>query len=161
MNTDGELQVARALRAAEGYAELGMREDAFEELERVSSDFTGHPDVLRMRLHVSMLLRSWQHALEPGRVLCGMEPESANNFIQLAFALHELHMTAEAKQVLLEGPASLLQQPIYFYNMACYDAILGNVEEAQAQLKTALKMDPKFRDFAFNDPDLAEIRDLL
>jgi hypothetical protein len=38
---------------------------------------------------------------------------------------------AEAMELLQEGPPSLLREPVYFYNLGCYHAVLGTPEEAQ------------------------------
>jgi hypothetical protein len=38
--------------------------------------------------------------------------------------------------------------------MGCYDALLGNVDEARANLETSFKMDATFRELAKRDPDL-------
>jgi len=49
--------------------------------------------------------------------------------------------TREAKQTLLNGPEALHSHAVYFYNLACYEAQLGNIEEAKRQLSIAFKMD--------------------
>ena len=75
--------------------------------------------------------------------------------------MHELGKTAQAKELLLRGPVALLKEPIYYYNMGCYDALLGNVYEAKANLQTSFKMDSTFRELAKKDPDLEAVRSLL
>jgi hypothetical protein len=69
--------------------------------------------------------------------------------------------TAQAKKLLMKRPATLLREPIYYYNMGCYDALLGNAKSAHVQLLTSFKMDPSFRDIATKDPDLKAIQELL
>ena len=53
-----------------------------------------------------------------------------NKYIHKAFCLHEMGRTLEAKHLLLKGPASLLGEPAYHYNLGCYIALatsmLGN-----------------------------------
>ncbi len=65
------------------------------------------------------------------------------------------------KKLLVKGPATLLREPIYYYNMGCYDALLGNAKSAQVHLLTSFKMDPSFRDIAKKDPDLKAIQELI
>ena len=77
------------------------------------------------------------------------------------FCLHELGKTAEAKELLLKGPLALLKDPIYYYNMGCYDALLGNVKSAQVHLLTSFKMDASLREIAKRDPDLKSLRELI
>lgn len=61
----------------------------------------------------------------------------------------------------MKRPATLLREPIYYYNMGCYDALLGNAKSAHVQLLTSFKMDPSFRDIAKRDPDLKAVQELL
>ena len=69
--------------------------------------------------------------------------------------------TNEAKDLLLTGPSSLLSEPTYYYNLGCYDAVLGNLKEAAQHLETSFQMDKKFREIASLDPDLKAIHGLL
>jgi len=72
-----------------------------------------------------------------------------------------LGKTAQAKKLLTKGPATLMREPIYYYNMGCYDALLGNAKSARVQLLTSFQMDPSFRDIAKKDPDLKAIQELI
>jgi hypothetical protein len=69
--------------------------------------------------------------------------------------------TWEAKQLLLAGPSSLLNEPTYHYNLGCYNAVLGNLDEATRHLETSFQMDKKFREIAKFDPDLKAVNGLL
>ena len=77
------------------------------------------------------------------------------------FCLNQLGRTAEARAILLQGPPCLRQEPIYYYNMGCYEALLGNVADAQKHLQISFQMDASFRDIAKNDPDLKTVQALL
>ena len=55
---------------------------------------------------------------------------------------------------MITGPVALLKEPIYYYNMGCYEALLGNVHDAEANLQISFRMDSSFRDLAKKDPDL-------
>ena len=44
--------------------------------------------------------------------------------------------------------------PKSWFNLACYEAQMGNLDPAKAHLKRATKADPKFRLMAMDDPDL-------
>jgi hypothetical protein len=45
--------------------------------------------------------------------------------------------------------------------MGCYDALLGNVSDAQMHLQTSFKMDKSFRELAKKDPDLKAVQPFL
>ena len=95
------------------------------------------------------------------RKLCRIAPQYSAGFLHAGFCLHELGKTAEAKKLLLTGPAALLNEPIYYYNMGCYDALLGNVRDAQVHLQTSFKMDASFRELAKKDPDLKVVHPFI
>ena len=149
------------ITAAQGYSELGMHEDAIAELDAINPEYSAKPDVLEIRLLVLMHARRWKEALTASRKLCKANPDAASDFIHAAFCLHELGRTQDAKSLLVSGPPSLLKEPTYHYNLACYEARLGNYPEAHAHLETSFAMDRKFREFAKNDSDLEPIRHLL
>jgi len=149
------------LRAACGYAELGMTRQSVAELNAIEATFQAQPEVLQLRLHHLMCGKKWARALIVSRKLCRVAPESSAGFLHAGFCLHEMGKTAEAKRLLLKGPVALLKEPIYYYNMGCYDALLGNVHAAQMHLQTSFKMDASFRWLAKKDPDLKAVRTLF
>jgi len=149
------------LRAAFGYAELGMTRQSVAELDAIEATFQERPAVLQLRLHHLMREKKWARALIVSRKICRVAPECSTGFLHAGFCLHELGKTAEAKQLLLKGPVALLKEPIYYYNMGCYDALLGNVRDAKMHLQTSFKMDASFRELAKKDPDLKAVRALL
>ena len=142
------------ISAAQGYLELGMTDEALAELDRVPAEERTHEDVAHLRVYILMRARRWDEALAACEALREGRPDLNLGFIHGAFCLHELGRTAEAMALLQEGPASLLREPVYFYNLGCYHAVLGNPEEAQNCLQTSFNMDEKFREIARYDPDL-------
>jgi len=62
---------------------------------------------------------------------------------------------------LAAGPVALLKEPIYYYNMGCYEALLGNVRDAHENLQISFKMDSTFRALAKKDPDLKALHAVI
>jgi len=151
----------RRLRAAAGYAELGMNRESIAELNAIDTPSQILPEVLQLRLHHLMREKKWARALTVSRKLCQVAPHCSAGFLHAGFCLNELGKTAQAKKLLMKGPATLLREPIYYYNMGCYDALLGNAKSAQVHLLASFKMDPSFRDIAKKDPDLKAIQELI
>ena len=148
-------------RAACGYAELGMTRQSIAELNAIDTTQQNRPEVLQLRLHHLMRAQRWSSALRISQKLCRAAPDCSAGFLHAGFCLHELGKTAEAKQFLLKGPAALLKEPIYYYNMGCYEALLGNVKDARINLETSFRMDSSFRELAKKDPDLQAVKDLI
>lgn len=151
----------RHFLAACGYADLGMTRESVQELNAIDVEAQDRPEVLQLRLHHLMRKKSWARALAVSRKLCRIAPQYSAGFLHAGFCLHELGKTAEAKKLLLTGPATLLKEPIYYYNMGCYDALLGNLRDARVHLQTSFKMDESFRELARKDPDLQSVHALL
>lgn len=138
-----------------------MTDEALAELERVPEGDRDHEDVAQLRVYILMRARRWDDALASCEALRAVRPELSLGYIHGAFCLHELGRTAEAMELLQQGPASLLREPVYFYNLGCYHAVLGNPEDAQSYLQMSFNMDEKFREIARYDPDLEGVMSKL
>lgn len=147
--------------AAQGYIELEMPDEALRELDALAPEAQEREDTLQMKLFVFMRTKRWDEALQVCGRLRRLFPECATGYIHGAFCLHEMGRTLEAKQLLLTGPTSLLREPTYHYNLGCYDAVLGNLEEAIRHLEASFEMDRKFREIAKHDPDLKPVQGML
>jgi tetratricopeptide (TPR) repeat protein len=77
-------------------------------------------------------------------------------YINVSICHHELGRTDESKDFLKSGPKPLKESPVCFYNLACYEAQLGNFEKTKESLNLSFEMDEKFRETAKTDPDLAD-----
>jgi tetratricopeptide (TPR) repeat protein len=155
------MDLERHILAAQGYSELGMPEDALRELDALGPALQEDPDVLNARLYVLMRARRWEDGLAAALLLCRQIPDRSSGYIHAAFCLHELGRTREAKDLLLGGPKALNDEATYHYNMGCYDAVLGNPDQARKHVLRSFEMDRKFRAIAKLDPDLASIREWL
>ena len=144
----------KIIEAAQGYSELGMPAEALAELDSLQPSVRNRPDLLELRILILMQAKKWRAALTASREFCERRPRDTIGFIHTAFCLHELGRSNEAKSVLLSGPAALIDEPTYHYNLACYECVLGNLETAQAHLETSIFLDKNLRHFAKNDPDL-------
>ena len=149
----------QTVRIAEGYSELGMLDDALVQLDQLDKEHQGRLEILRMRVDILLRKQDWTDALQLSLRLCAMNPDQPYGYIHAAFCLHEMGRTSEAKQTLLAGPAGLLDEPVYYYNLACYDTVLGNLEQAKVYLRASFRLDKSFRELAKGDPDLQEIKD--
>jgi Flp pilus assembly protein TadD len=149
------------LRAACGYAELGMERESIAALNAIPKAQQDLPEVLQLRLHHLMMRKSWPRALTLSRKLCRIAPDCGAGYLHAGFCLNQLGRTKEARAMLLKGPRSLRREPIYFYNLGCYAALLGFQREARRHLQISFEMDPSFREIARKDPDLESIQELL
>lgn len=152
--TDAE----RKIIAAQGYVELGLYEEAREELSPLPAAMHERVDVIEITLLCLMGRQQWAGALALATKLCQQEPAEPGGYIHAAFCLHELGKTAEAVDVLSRGPASLRTKPVYYYNMGCYHARLGHFDQSLSYLERAFEMDGDLRQHAKKDRDLDALR---
>lgn len=151
----------RVLSAADGYAELGLPDLAWEEVNSLTADERTRPEVQELILGLLIRQHRWEEAIETGHRLCAQATVRASTYIHTAYAQHELGRTSEAQSTLLAGPEALREEPVFHYNLACYLAVAGNLREAEVALRTAFRMDESLRLHARLDPDLKHFRELF
>ena len=66
---------------------------------------------------------------------------------------------AKAVEIASVGLADHPEHPSLRYQLACYEALRGNREQAIEHLKIAFEKNPKTREWAAGDDDLASVRD--
>lgn len=143
------------LRAAQGWLELGNPAEAHEELNRLSPQARPLPDILEFRWHVSARARDWARCLEFAESLLAAEPTRASAWIHRSFALHELKRSEEAFERLAPAVARFPEIWTIPYNLACYCAQLGRLDEALTWYRNAkLKDAHAVTEAGKEDPDL-------
>lgn len=151
------------VNAAVGWVELGNPAEARAELERVSSKFFQHPEVLEARWQILAAERRWSDALAMARQIKDQTPDRVTGWINQSFCLHELKRTQEAYIELLLAAKRFPKFSVIPYNLACYACQLGDHDDAKRWLKKAIKIgDPKaIREMALSDPDLAPMHEVI
>jgi len=148
----------KRLEAAHGYLMLGMEEDARRELDGLDEarmeDSSEKTVLTSLRLELAMLGSRWHEGEASARRMREWAPDEPQGFIHGAYCLHELGRTQDAVRLLLAGPQALRKMPLFFYNLACYHAVLGERVQALANLNEAFQRDPGLREVARTDPDL-------
>lgn len=150
----------QTLRRALGWLELGMPEDALEELKSLGAKERMRRQALEVKLFAEMKSGHWNAGADTGRLLCLREPKEARFFIHAAYCLHETGDTLAARNWLLTGPPTLIEDPLFHYNIACYHAVLGERRQARSHLRRAFSMNGALREMARRDRDLEGLGDL-
>ena len=149
------------VRSSQGYYELGMLAEAWEELEAIDAEHRDDPLVIQMRLLLLLKEARWEEALAGSEQLIETDGKCAMGYIHAAYCLHEMGQTSKARELLLSGPSSLLREAVYFYNLACYEIALGKKEEAESCLQQSFEMDGGLREVARKDEDLECLWNIL
>lgn len=150
-----DLSTRRHVSYARGYLGLEMLREAAGELDAIPRSEQSRPEVLSVRVDLHMAARQWPRVIDAGRRLAESYPENEHAWIGWAYALREVSRIDEARTVLLEAEAHHGRtSAVLHYNLACYDALLGDLKSARARFAKACRMDKRFKDEGRLDPDL-------
>jgi len=149
--------VYHQLRAAQGYLELGDPDSAWEELELIPAEDRAHPIVLRMRGYIYRDKGKWMEMAEIARHLTQIETQEPEHWTNRAWAERRHIGLKTAEETLRLARELFPKEPLIHYNLACYAAQLGRIDDAKALLAAAIKLDPVFKEMALEDEDLAGI----
>lgn len=147
----------RPLMAAEGYLYLGMPKEAQRELDTISAERQDNAAVIRSRIRILFHLKRWKQAERLAVKGLRLHPEENEFMVQRAFALHQQAKGPEAVQVILDAPEWIRRTGILHYNLACYEAQLGDISTARQCIRVAFEMNSSFKKNAKRDPDLQRL----
>lgn len=147
----------RSLYAVMGFLELGMPDDAWEELESLPPGQHDQAEVRELRIAISMRLEKWQAARIDAETMARRHPDNPSWWISWAYALRRETSIHEARKILLQAAKLHPGELMILYNLACYASVLGELEEARNLLKRVVSEDSDFREMALKDPDLIPV----
>lgn len=142
------------LRSAQGYVSLGMWLEANAELESVQPRCRILPEVLRLRLVVYHATKKWDLLEVVAGRLSEYEPENIQWVISQAYAVRRARSIENAKSIFLQARNRFPNEPLIYYNLACYYCVMGDLDEAKQHLIKTFAIDPQWRLRALEDEDL-------
>jgi tetratricopeptide (TPR) repeat protein len=154
------------LLAASGWLDLGLPQEALAELQKLSEDARSHPDALDVRWEICAAQQDWEAALPLAQALVENAPEQDVGWIHLAYTLRRVPGGGlqTAWDVLRSACDKFHDTAIIPYNLACYAAQFGRLEEAWEWLQRAIKaagaLQP-MKQMALADDDLKELWDRI
>lgn len=153
--------IERTLACADGYLQLGLLDEALEELGRLTSSDRFRPECLHLEVAVLVRSERWEEALASSEELIRRAPDSHHGYLHTSFCLHELGRTLEARDRLIMAPLFVTEQALFYYNLACYEAQLENPDEAASLLRIAFRRDGSLGKIALTDRDLEPVREMV
>jgi tetratricopeptide (TPR) repeat protein len=149
---------AFALSAALGWIELGNPAEALVELERVAPANQSHPGVLQLRWAALAELKRWPEALAAAGELVRVEPDNVSGWLHQAYALRRVPQggLSVAWDALRPAADRFADEPVVAFNLACYAAQMGQLDEARSWLKQAIERGnaKDVKQMALSDADL-------
>ena len=153
--------VERELLAAEGYYELGMRGEALSILQGLSPQFRGDLRTRSLLVCLQINEKDWVGAAETAHNLVHDDPENAQHWIHLAYAVRRRDCVVDAEKILRRAVQIHPREWCIRYNLACYAAVQGRKDDAKALLEEAVALEPHCALMAREDPDLITLQDEL
>lgn len=150
---------SRAITAAHGYCELHMWQAAWDELESLHAEDRAHPDVLRLRLGIFVGLQRWESAAVLAESLAPAGWKEA--FVMESYAIRRSRSLAEALEFLNRGAELLQEDPLFWFNRACYVCQLGDLEAAKISLSHPFQLNTDLRALSLEEADLLPLWDSL
>ena len=148
------ISTVRRIEYASGFIELGLLNEASEEIEAIEGEDRLSAEVMAVRSDLYMAAKDWDLVIAVARELARLTPKNDRGWIHWAYALRELGRVAEAKGVLLQAEPLHAKCAVLHYNMACYECLLGDIPEARRRLAVACKLGEDWKTAALDDPDL-------
>jgi hypothetical protein len=124
----------RLLTAAQGYLELGLPLDANQEIESMAADVRHVPEVLAVRVGIYRALEAWPLMQVVARQLALYAPDEPDWTAAWAFATGRADSLDAARLILVNAVERLPGVAVFAFNLACYEAQLGDVASAKAHL---------------------------
>jgi tetratricopeptide (TPR) repeat protein len=129
------------LSAAIGWLELGNPSEAANELARLAPEWLDHPDVLEVRWQICAAQRSWEAALPLAERLLALAPDRSSGWLHRAYALRRVKSggLSAAWDALRPAFEKFPKVPLIPFNLACYAAQLGRLDDAWEWLHKAME----------------------
>lgn len=149
------------LRAAEGFAALGMYDEANAELEEINASSRTLPEVLAVRVEIYYGLRRWELMQVIAKKFVEHDGSDPAWHVALAYSTRRIQSIDAAKAILIEAARRFPKESLIHYNLACYDCQLDRLPAAKEHLDRAFRIQPKWRARALADEDLRPLWDQI
>jgi hypothetical protein len=151
------LETQKALNAADGYLYFNLLDEALSELGNIPKNQQEDSAVMLARIRLLLHKREWRSAELLSAQGSGLHPNEGEFTVQRAFALHQMDKDEKAEQVLMSAPDWIRRTGILHYNLACYEARLGDITAARHCIDTAIQINAGIKKSARVDPDLQSL----
>jgi len=164
--TELEPPDSHRVRAAEGWVELGLPDEAEVELAGLSPDARDHPQALHALWTIHAHRKEWRLAHTVAESLVQAAPDDVAGWVHRAFAARRMAGGGlqTAWDALRPAAEQFPDETIVPYNLACYACQMGNPDAARHWLGRARVIAGKhggresLKQMALADPDLAPLR---
>ena len=152
---EDQLLFAKNFGRAQGWLLLENFAEAERALRKIPPAFRRRPEVTLVRGALYLSAKDWKRAEPILRRVLKHDADEPQHWVNLAFAVRRAKSIAEAEPILLEARERFPKVAVIWFNLACYAAQLGRLNEVPTLLREAIRLEPDFKEPAKTDPDLA------
>jgi tetratricopeptide (TPR) repeat protein len=154
------------LSAAEGWLALGNSAEAGEEIARIAPALLDHPEVLEVRWNICAAGQRWETAFEIADRLVTVAPERSSGWIHRAYSVRRASGGGlqKAWDALRPAYEKFPKEAVIPYNLACYAAQFGRLDEAWEWLHKSMEAEGNVQTIqqrALADSDLSALWERL
>ena len=151
----------RHITYANGYRELGMYEDALEELEKIDRADRNDRSARLSRLAIYTDQEDWPLVASEAENLVLEFPEEVAYWLQWAYGSRRANSVAAARSILQRALSLFPEEPCILYNLGCYACVEGELGEALDKVGQAIELDAEYARLAKKDEDLKPLKEWL
>lgn len=155
--TDREREYVVRVRAACGYLELKMDDDAWMELDALCAEHQLREPVIKMRWYMLMRRRMFSAAARVARAGLYIHPRQPVFLLLASHAYEKMCDLQHALETWEKAPLPLRDSGFVHYHSARYAALLGRLDLAREHLNEAIAREPRFSFTAISDRVLAPL----
>jgi tetratricopeptide (TPR) repeat protein len=151
--------------AAVGWLMLGNPKEAELEFARLNPELQRDPDLIEFKWGIHAAAKDWKQATATAQILQQTDPQRAFGWIHLAYSVRRMDDGGLPKAWEILRPAfdRFPKEGLIAYNLACYAAQMGTLDEAWEWLEKAVGImsKEKVKAMAAQDSDLTPLRDKI
>lgn len=151
----------KALTYANGYRELGMFDDALNELSGLDQTYFSQKELLQMRLAILMEAKRWAEALPIANIIASSDASDPGNLVNLAYVTRRASGIEGARIILENASKRFPKEAIIHYNLGCYACCSEDLDTAKAHLLTSFSLDESYLKMSSKDEDLSNLKGWL
>jgi predicted Zn-dependent protease len=141
-----------------GFLELGLIDEAAQELAQLPPEEQERPATLALRAAILQEQKRWPELAAVAADLVRQQPEEAGWWVTRAYAVRRSESLREAEAILREAEQRHPRDPTIQFNLGCYACQRGDLSTARERVDQAIALDERFRAAAATDTDLAPLR---
>jgi hypothetical protein len=146
------------ITTAEGFLELGMPDEAWEQLEEIEPKHRADASVLAMRLRILQRMERFEMGTKIARGAVRLHPGELDLWLLGSHHVRGAQGAAEALAFLLRCADQFQVEAAYWFKLACLHCQVGDLIRTAECTRRAVDLDRSYQMQVLDHPDLEPLR---